>query len=65
MRISCSRQAQDKSERDNHHGLFDPSRPSKLGKIPWQNAPLRTKVSLDRAPDCARVQPVQEKNTIS
>jgi len=45
-RISCSKQAQAKSARGNHHGLSDPSRPSKLGRIPCQNASLRITVSL-------------------
>jgi len=35
-----------KSARDNYQELLDPSRPSKLGKIPCQYAALRIKVSL-------------------
>jgi len=46
MWISCSRQAEDKSARDNLHGLSNLSRHRELGSIPWQSASLRTKVSL-------------------
>jgi len=48
MWISCSRQAEAKSARDNLQGLSDPSRPCKLGTFPCQYSALRNTVSLCR-----------------
>jgi len=47
VQISCPKQAQAKSVHNYHHGLSDsPGPPSKLGRIPWRFAGLRTLVSL-------------------
>ena len=46
MEIGRSRKAPAQSARDNYHRLYDPSRPSKVGRIMCQYAALRTKVSL-------------------
>ena len=47
MRIWCCLQALANPARDNHHGLSDPSRPRKLGRIPCRYAVLRIIVNLD------------------
>ena len=46
MWISCSRQAEAMSARDNLHGLSHPPRPSNSGKIPWRYAVLQTNIYL-------------------
>ena len=46
MQISCSMQAQAISAWGNHHRLFDPSCPGKLGRIPSWNTTLWITVSL-------------------